>query len=163
VNGSGLPTVEAAFADAAQAERAVAQLQHEGIDGDRITVERGGTARPGRTAAKDRQISNRMIGSWLRGAGIGGVTGVVLGLLIGAFTLGAFSAESWAIAIGLGVGLGVVGGLVGGMTGFGKRSRRQSSAAEGRPEVLDAVRVLVAVQPGEHDTVQQVLAENGGA
>lgn len=54
VNESGLPTVEAAFADAAQAERAIARLQHHGIDDARIDVEHGRTAAPGRTAADDR-------------------------------------------------------------------------------------------------------------
>lgn len=59
VNDSRLPTRQAAFADAAQAERAVAQLQSHGIDAARISVEHGGTTAPGRTTAADREIAAR--------------------------------------------------------------------------------------------------------
>lgn len=66
VNESGLPSVEAAFADAAQAERAIAQLQHHGIDDARIEVEHGGTAQPGRTAPQTvtRSTACRAHGGW---------------------------------------------------------------------------------------------------
>lgn len=111
VNESELPTVEAAFADAAQAERAIAQLQHHGIDDARIDVEHGGTARPGRTAAADRVTVDRMSGSWWLGWVVGALIGLVAGALIGGFGIGWGTQVFWGITIGLTFGCAALGGL----------------------------------------------------
>lgn len=158
---SGLPTVEAAFADAAQAERAVAQLQQHGVDADRIDVQHGGTDLPGRTAGKDRAVADRMGGSWLTGGSIGLVVGVVLGAVIGGLAGGWGSAMFWALVIGLGAVLHVIGGLWGMMGGFSGRSRARDP--QQAPSVPDAVRVLVRTMPGEYDSVLRILREQGGA
>lgn len=164
VNGSResqLPTLEAAFADAAQAERAVAQLQQHGVDGDRIDVEHGQTAQPGRTAAKDRAITDRMGGSWLAGGTVGLIVGVVLGAVIGGITSGFGSGPFWGLTIGLGAMLFVIGGFYGLFAGFSGRSSAKDP--EQPPAVPDAVRVVVRTKPGEHDTVLRILREKGGA
>jgi hypothetical protein len=158
---SGLPTVEAAFADAAQAERAVAQLQQHDIDADRIDVQHGGTDQPGRTAGKDRAVADRMGGSWLAGGSIGLVAGVVLGAVIGGLVSGWGTAMFWGLVIGLGAALHVIGGLWGLMGGFSGRSRARDP--QQAPAVPDAVRVIVRTKPGEHDTVLRILREKGGA
>jgi hypothetical protein len=164
VDRSGLPTIQAAFADAAQAERAVAQLQHHGVDLDRIDVEHGDTAEPGRTAAEDRELADRITGSWATGAAVGTITGVLLGAIIGGVAFGWFGAGFWGLTIGLGAALGGVGALWGMFAGFaGRSTRTRDYDADHRPELPDAVRVTVATKPGEHDTVRRILAEKGGA
>lgn len=156
--------VQAAFADAAQAERAVAQLQEHGIDEDRIDVEHGHTASPGRTAAEDREIADRVAGSWATGAAIGTVVGVVIGAVIGTLTSGAFSSVFWALILGCGGGVGGVGALWGMFAGFAKRSSRTRSYDDRHaPALSDAVRVIVATEPGQLDTVRRILREWGGA
>jgi predicted lipid-binding transport protein (Tim44 family) len=164
VDRSGLPTIQAAFADAAQAERAVAQLQHHGVDLDRIDVEHGDTAEPGRTAAEDRELADRITGSWATGAAVGTITGVLLGAIIGGVAFGWFGAGFWGLTIGLGAALGGVGALWGMFAGFaGRSTRTRDYDADHPPELPDAVRVTVATKPGEHDTVRRILAEKGGA
>lgn len=156
--------VEAAFADAAQAERAVAQLQQHGVDAERIDVERGDTAAPGRTAAEDRETVDRITGSWAAGAGGGTLLGLIIGAIIGAAVFGIGSQGFWGVTIGVAAALGGVGALWGmfaGFTGRGGRTRRFD--AEHRPELSDAVRVIVAAKPDEHDTVRRILSGEGGA
>lgn len=161
-NGSQLPTVEAAYADAAQAERAVAELQQHGVDSDRIDIEHGGTARPGTTAAADRAIADRMAGSWAIGAASGTVVGAVLGAVIGTITSGAGTSVFWALVIGLGAALGGVGTLWGLFAGFARRDTQQAGSGD-QPELRDAVRVVVRTKPGEGDDVRRILARKGGA
>ena len=62
-------TVEAAFADAAQAERAVVQLQEHGVAPEQIDIEHGHTAGPGRTAAQRRRRCPTWRTAWARPAG----------------------------------------------------------------------------------------------
>lgn len=164
VNDSRLPTRQAAFADAAQAERAVAQLQHHGIDAARISVEHGGTAAPGRTAAADREIADRIVGAWATGAATGTVVGVILGAIIGGLAFGWLSSGFWGTTIGVGVACGGVGALWGMFAGFaGGGSGTSGHDAEQPPELPDAVRVIVSTKPGEEDAVRRILAEQGGA
>lgn len=181
VNESGLPSVEAAFADAAQAERAIAQLQHHGIDDARIEVEHGGTAQPGRTAAADRDTVDRMSGSWWLGWVVGGLTGLAAGAIVGGFAIGWGTPVFWGLTIGLTVAFAALGGLWGFFAGFAARSSRGGAASRrtdsararqrsvgeppesDRPEVPDAVRVVVRTKPGEEDTVHRILQTKGGA
>lgn len=162
VNGSGLPTRQAAFADAAQAERAVAQLQQHGIDAGRITVDRGGTTAPGRTAAADREIADRIAGAWASGAAIGTVVGLVLGAIIGAIAFDPFTPGFWGTTIGVAVACGGVGALWGMFAGFAGRGSRTGRVEPEQRPLGDAVRVTVATKPGEEDTVHRILAEQGG-
>jgi len=155
------PTVEAAFADAAQAERAVAQLQEHGVEAERIDVEHGHTDAPGRTAAKDRAVVDRMEGSALTGGAAGLVLGVVLGAVIGGVASGWGSPMFWGLTIGLGVALLVIGGLYGLFGGFTGRSRAKDPQRP--PDLPDAVRVVVRTRPGEHTTVREILQRQGGA
>jgi hypothetical protein len=164
VNDSRLPTRQAAFADAAQAERAVAQLQSHGIDAARISVEHGGTTAPGRTAAADREIADRISGSWATGAAAGTVGGAILGAIIGGLTFGWFTSGFWALTIGVGVAGGGVGALWGMFAGFAARGSRTTRRLDTEHrELRDAVRVIVATKPGEDETVRRVLGEQGGA
>ena len=172
VNDSRLPTVAAVFADAAKAERAVAQLQQAGIDAERIDIAHGGAAapdrttaaEPGRTAAEDRDIVDNMSGSFVSGALTGTVVGAVLGAVIGGLAFGWLSAGFWATTIGVGAALGGVGALWGMFAGFAGRSRRtRRYDAEHRPDLPDAVRVTVHTKPGEEDTVHRILHDRGGA
>ncbi|MBW3603461.1 MAG: hypothetical protein KY460_00900 [Actinobacteria bacterium] len=175
-------SIDAAFADAAQAERAVAQLQEHGVDPDRIDIDHGHTARPGRTAAEDRDTLDRMSGSWWFGWVVGALSGAVVGAVIGGFSIGWGRPVFWGIVVGLTVAFGALGGLWGFFAGFAARANRrgrtgdrtdpaqarQRAAAEppqpsGQPEVPDAVRVIVRVTPDEHDTVLRILRAEGGA
>jgi hypothetical protein len=163
VNESRLPTRQAAFADAAQAERAVAQLQQHGIDEARITVGSGGTAAPGRTAAADREIVDRLAGSWFAGAAIGAIIGATLGGVIGGLVFGVSTSGFWsAIAGGLFAG-GGLGALWGMFAGFAGRGSRTGHVDPEQRELPDAVRVIVATKPGEDETVRRILGEQGGA
>jgi len=162
VNGSGLPTRHAAFADAAQAERAVAQLQQHGIDAGRITVDRGGTTAPGRTAAADREIADRIAGAWASGAAIGTILGLILGAIIGAVAFDLFTPGFWGTTIGVGVAGGGVGALWGMFAGFAGRGSRTGRVEPEQRPLGDAVRVTVATKPGEDDTVRRILADQGG-
>jgi hypothetical protein len=164
VNDSRLPTREAAFADAAQAERAVAQLQSQGIDAGRISVERGETTAPGRTAAADREIADRISGSWATGSAIGTVGGAILGAIIGGLVFDLFTPGFWGTTIGVAVAAGGVGALWGMFAGFaasGSGATRRSDTEH--RELRDAVRVIVATKPGEDQTVRRILGEQGGA
>jgi hypothetical protein len=163
VNDSRLPTRQAAFADAAQAERAVAQLQQHGIDAARITVDRGGTTAPGRTAAADREIADRIAGGWLSGAAIGTIVGAIVGAVIGGFVFGLFTSGFWATTIGVGVAGGGVGALWGMFAGFAGRGSRTGHVDPEQRPLGDAVRVTVATKPGEDETVRRILGEQGGA
>lgn len=175
-------TVDAEFADAAQAERAVAQLQDYGVDPDRIDINHGHTPRPGRTAAEDRDTLDRMSGSWWFGWVAGAVTGAVVGAVIGGLSIGWGRPVFWGIVIGLTVAFGALGGLWGFFAGFTARANRRGRTADGadpaqarqraageapqpsgEPEVTDAVRVVVEVTPDERDTVVRILRREGTA
>lgn len=159
-----LPKISASFADAADAERAVDELRHQGIDVDRIEVEHGGTAAPGRTAAEDRALADRITGSWAIGSAIGTVIGLIVGAIIGAAAYGAFTAGFWGLTLGVGFAGGGLGALWGMFAGFAGRGRKTRNLDEQhRPELRDAISVHVAAKPGEHDTVRRVLAEKGGS
>lgn len=157
------PPVEASFADAAKAERAAVQLQEHGIPADRIDIEHGATAAPGRTAAEDSETMTRMAGSWWGGVLLGAIAGGLLGALIGLLVAGAGTAVFWALALGCGgagAGLGAWYGMV---TGFAGRSRRTRQFDDHhRPQLRDAVRLLVAVEPDQLDTVRRIVREKGG-
>lgn len=155
--------VEAAFADAAQAERATVQLQEHGVPGDRIDVEHGATASPGRTAAEDSEIAARLGGSWWGGVLIGALAGGLLGALVGALASGVGTGMFWGLAFGVGgagAGLGALYGMFTGFAGRSSRTRRYSD--DNRPELRDAVRLLVAADPGQLDTVRRIVREAGG-
>jgi len=156
--------VEAAFADAAQAERAAVQLQEHGIPGDRIDVEHGATASPGRTAAEDAETMNRMAGSWWGGVLLGAIAGGLLGALIGLVVSGAGTGVFWGLALGVGGAGAGLGALYGMFTGFvGRSSRTRQFDDDHRPELGDAVRLLVAVEPDQLDTVRRIVREKGGS
>lgn len=155
--------VEAAFADAAQAERAAVQLQEHGIPADRIDVERGATASPGRTAAEDTETMNRMAGSWWSGVLLGSIVGGMLGALIGLLVSGLGTSVFWALSFGVGGAGAGLGALYGMFTGFvGRSSRTRQYDDEHHPELSDAVRLLVAVEPDQVDTVRRIVREKGG-
>lgn len=157
-------TVEASFADAAQAERAVVQLQEHGVPADRINVERGHTAAPGRTAAEDQGTATRLAGSWFGGVLAGAVIGGLLGVVIGALTFGAGTAGFWGLTLGAGGAGAGVGALWGMFAGFTGRSRRTKPLGDAnRPELSDAVRLLVAVEAAQLDSVRRIIREKGGA
>lgn len=157
-------TVEAAFADAAQAERAVVQLQEHGVPPERIDIEHGHTASPGRTAAEDQGTASRLAGSWLGGVALGALLGGLLGALIGTLTFGAATPGFWALALGIGgagAGLGALYGMFAGFSGQSDRTRRYSD--DHPPALTDAVRLLVAVDADQLDTVRRIVRDKGGA
>ena len=155
--------IEAAFADAAQAERAAAQLQEHGIPPDRIDVEHGATAPPGRTAAEDAETVRRMAGSWWVGVLSGSVVGGVIGAIIGAVVGGVGSGVFWGLAFGCGGAGAGAGALYRMFTGFAGRSRQTRALDdEHRPELTDAVRLIVAAEAGQIDTVRRIVRDKGG-
>ena len=155
--------VEAAFADAAQAERAAVQLQEHGIPADRIDVEHGATASPGRTAAEDNETMSRIAGSWWGGVLLGAVVGGLLGALIGVVVSGLGTGVFWGLSFGVGGAGAGLGALYGMFTGFvGRSSRTRQFDDDHRPELSDAVRLLVAVEPHQLDTVRRIVREKGG-
>jgi hypothetical protein len=155
--------VEAAFADAAQAERAAAQLQEHGVPPDRIDVERGATAAPGRTAAEDEQAAKRLAGSWWLGVLVGAVVGGLIGALIGALAGGVGSGVFWGLALGCGGAGAGVGALYGMFAGFTGQSRRTRALGDGnRPELTAAVRLIVAAEADQIDTVRRIVRDKGG-
>lgn len=157
-------TVEASFADAAQAERAAVQLQEHGVPAERINVEHGHTAAPGRTAAEDQSTSTRLAGSWWGGMATGAIVGGLIGAVIGALVDGVGSNLFWALALGAGGGGAGVGALWGMFAGFsGRSSRTRPLGDANRPELTDAVRLLVAVDDGQLDSVRRIIREKGGA
>lgn len=157
-------TVEASFADAAQAERAAVQLQEHGVPADRITVEHGHTASPGRTAAEDQGTATRLAGAWWGGMVTGAIVGGLIGAVIGAVVDGIGSNVFWALALGCGGGGAGVGALWGMFAGFAGRSRRTRPLGDtNRPELSDAVRLLVAVENGQLDAARRIIREKGGA
>lgn len=157
-------TVEASFADAAQAERAAVQLQEHGVPPDRINVERGHTAAPGRTAAEDQGTATRLAGSWWGGMLTGALIGGLIGAIIGAVVDGVGSSLFWALAFGAGGGGAGVGALWGMFAGFAGRSSRTKPLDDtNRPELTDAVRLLVAVDDAQLDAVRRIIREQGGA
>lgn len=156
-------TVEAAFADAAQAERAVVQLQEHGVAPEQIDVEHGHTAGPGRTAAQDEGTVTRLAGSWWSGVLLGALVGGLLGALIGALTFGAGTPGFWALSLGAGGGGAGLGALYGMFAGFAGRSDRTRRYNEHRPpQLTDAVRVLVSVEPEQLDTARRIIRDKGG-
>lgn len=157
-------TVEAAFADAAQAERAAVQLQEHGVPAGDINVEHGHTAAPGRTAAEDQNTATRLAGSWWGGMVSGAVIGGIIGAVIGAMVDGVGSALFWGLAFGAGGGGAGVGALWGMFAGFARRSGRTRPPGDAnRPELTDAVRLLVAVEATQLDAVRRIIREKGGA
>ena len=155
--------VEAAFADAAQAERAAVQLQEHDIPADRIDIEHDATASPGRTAAEDAETMKRMAGSWWGGVLVGTVVGGLLGALIGLVVSGPGTRVFWGLAFGVGGAGAGLGALYGMFTGFvGRSSRTRQFDEDHRPELSDAVRLLVAVEPDQLDTVRRIVREKGG-
>jgi hypothetical protein len=157
-------TVEASFADAAQAERAVVQLQEHGVPAERIDVEHGHTSSPGRTAAEDQGTVTRLAGSWWTGVLVGALVGGLIGAIIGAVAGGIGSRIFWALALGCGGGGAGVGALWGMFAGFARRGRGTRSLDDAnRPELSDAVRLLVAVDDQQLDSVRRIIREKGGA
>lgn len=152
-------TVEAAFADAAQAERAVVQLQEHGVAPEQIDIEHGHTAGPGRTAAQDEGTVTRLAGSWWSGVLVGALIGGLLGALIGALTFGAGTPGFWALSLGVGGGGAGLGALYGMFAGFATRSDRTRQPS---PELADAVRLLVAVAPDQVDAARRIIRDKGG-
>lgn len=157
-------TVEASFADAAQAERAAAQLQEHGVPADRINVEHGYTSTPGRTAAEDQGATTRLVSAWWGGVVVGALVGGLIGAIIGAAAGGVGSREFWALALGCGGAGAGVGALWGMFAGFAGRSGGTRSLGDAnRPQLTDAVRLLVAVDDGQLDSVRRIIREKGGA
>lgn len=157
-------TVEASFADAAQAERAAVQLQEHGVPADRIDVEHGHTSSPGRTAAADQGTATRLAGAWWGGVIVGALVGGLIGAVIGAAAGGIGSRIFWALALGCGGGGAGVGALWGMFAGFARRSRGTRSLGQANPpELSDAVRLLVAVDDSQVDSVRRIIREKGGA
>jgi hypothetical protein len=155
--------VEASFADAAKAERAAVQLQEHGIPADRIDIEHGATSAPGRTAAEDSETVTRMAGSWWGGMLVGALAGGLLGALIGLVVSGPGTRLFWGLAFGVGGAGAGLGALYGMFTGFvGRSSRTRQFDDAHRPELRDAVRLLVAVEPDLVDVVRRIVREKGG-
>lgn len=155
--------VEASFADAAKAERAAVQLQEHGISGDRIDVEHGATAAPGRTAAEDSETVTRMARSWWGGVLVGAIAGGLLGALIGLVVSGVGTGVFWGLSFGVGGAGAGLGALYGMFTGFvGRSSRTRPFDDDHQPELRDAVRLLVAVEPDQLDAVRRIVREEGG-
>lgn len=155
--------VEASFADAAKAERAAVQLQEHGIPADRIDIEHGATAAPGRTAAEDNETMTRMASSWWGGVLVGAIAGGLLGALIGLVVSGLGTGVFWGLSFGVGGAGAGLGALYGMFTGFvGRSSRTRQFDDDHQPELRDAVRLLVAVEPDQLDTVRRIVRETGG-
>lgn len=163
-NGSPQPpVVEATFADAAQAERAVAELQQHGVEPQRIDVQHRQGVAPGLTADRDEQIAHRLFSSWAAGAATGGAIGVVLGAVIAGFSVGWFTPVFWGVVVGLGVALAAVGLLWGMFARFGMRGGPPPYDADQPVEVRDAVHVVVRAEPDEREDVRRILLDKGGA
>lgn len=159
----GTRPVEAAFADAAQAERAAVQLQAHGIPAERIDVGHGATAAPGRTAAEDTETMGRMAGSWWSGVLTGAIVGGLLGAVIGLIASDVGTNVFWGLSFGVGGAGAGLGALYGMFTGFVGRSRRtRRFDVDHRPELRDAVRLLVAVEAHQLDSVRRIVRDTGG-